>query len=81
MISSGQHELISAKTGYAASSENAISAPVVATEKKKDSSTAYRCYFPCCSRMSTIPDLRSHCALDHADIDPELFSLLERLSV
>ncbi|MCJ1429012.1 hypothetical protein MMC29_006925 [Sticta canariensis] len=82
VISSGQHELPSARTGSAASSENGISAAVVATEKKKDRIAAYRCYFPCCywGEMSTFRDFRHHFAFKHDDIEPELSSLLERLA-
>lgn len=83
VISSGQHELPCAKSGSAPSSENAISAAVVATEEKKDGSAAYRCYFPCCyeREMPNLIHFRRHLALNHDDTEPELSSLLERLSV
>lgn len=83
VISSGHRELPSSKIGSPASSEKDIGAAVVATEKEKDRSATYRCYFPCCYRgeISTFDHLRSHLALIHGDIEPELSSLLEHLSV
>lgn len=83
VISSGHRELPSSKIGSPASSENDTGAAGVATAKEKDRSATYRCYFPCCYRgeMLSYDHLRRHFAFKHGDIEPELSSLLERLSV